>query len=464
MGGGHDRRMGDGGGIGHIRSRAEVEAAGQRHRVGDRVVGRAERLDDVRGAAALAGRAGEQLIVSAAAVQRVDTAAAAQDVRVGVTRDRVRMGRAEHLFDARQRVGARATRGHAGREVDRDAADGIGVVGDVVTGAAVQGIGAAAAYQVIVAVAAIEHVVAGTAVQHVSAGQAVDGVISAEAADGVAEGGAGDGLVGDVASNPQAARGRRGDGLGGELQELDVADGDGLAEARDRPDLTVPGDHIVGAGAGEHHRIRAQAAVDLVVAAVAGDDVGRGVAPNGVGARAADHVLDHRAHGDGDVSGQSPDAGEGALPQVDRLGDPVAREVEGVRAPRVPDREDQGAQAGVGIEPGLAGVGVEAIDRIPGPRRRIGAVQPLRRGDVVEQRHSRITTAQITARIGFAEIAHHRVLARILKIGRAAVVGDRAARARVVGGRVAQADGVPDFVQQHLLSIGLHHRIGVVGQ
>ena len=282
MAGGHDGGVGDGGGVGHVRPRAEIEGAGQRHRVSDRIVGRPLRLDDVGRAAAFTRRAGEQLVGAAAAIQGVDAAAAAQDVGVGVAGEGVRMGGAEHLLDAAQRVGTRPAAGETGREVDRHAGPGVGVVGDVVADSAVDRVVAAATDQMIVAVAAVEHVVAGTAVQRIDAGQAVDGVIAAEAADGVAESRAGDGFVGDVAANQQSARGRRRNGLVRELEEFDVADGDRLAEPGDGPDLAVPSDHIVGARAPEHDRIRAEAAVDLVVAAVAGDEVGRGVAPDGV--------------------------------------------------------------------------------------------------------------------------------------------------------------------------------------
>ena len=301
MGGSHDGGVRDGVGVGHVIARPEIEAPGQRHGVGDRIVRRPHPLDDVRRAAAFARSAGIDLVSAAAAVERVDAAAAVQDVGVGVAGDGVGVGRAAHLLDSRQGVGAASAAGHARGQVQRDSRTGVSVVSDVMPGAAVQRIVATAADQDVVAVAAVEDVVARPAVQRIRAGLAIDRVVAAEAADGVGEGRPVDGFVGGVPADQQAARRSGGHGLVRELEEFHIADGDRLPQPGDGADLAVPADGVAGPRAGEDHGVRAETAVDLVVAAVAGDEVGGRIAANGVGAGPADHVLDHHAEGDGDV-------------------------------------------------------------------------------------------------------------------------------------------------------------------
>ena len=465
----HNGGMRNSGGIRHVGPGGEVEGPVQGNRRPDGVVGRGALLDDVGRAAALARGAREQLVIAAAAVQGVDAPAAAQDVGVGVAGQDVGVDAAAHLLDARQGVGARAAGSLSRGEIYGHAGARLAVVGDVMAGPAVQGVVAPSADEDVIAVAAVQDIVARSAVEDVSAAQTVDHVIAAETADGVGEAGAGDGLVSSVPAHQKAARGRRRDGLVREFQELHIADGDRLAHAGDGADLPVPGDGVVRAGAREDNGVGAEAPVDLVVAAVAGDDVVGGVAANGVGARTADHVLDHHAEGDGDVADQAAHAGEGALTQVDGLGDAVAGEVEGVGSARIPHREDQGAEGVVGVEPRLAGVGVEAVDGVAGAGVHVRAVQALGRGDVVEKRHGRVAgvagrVTEVGPRLPLGEVAHHRVLAGILEIDRVGAVGDHAIGAGVVGGRVAEADGVTDLVHQHLLAVAEEGRGRVVAQ
>ena len=343
MGRGDDGRVRDGGRIVDRRVGEEVKGPGQRNRRGDRIVGRGISLDDVRSTTAQGGRAGNELIGPAAAVEGVDAAAATQDVGAAVARQGVGEGRAGHVLDLAQGVDARAAAGYARTQADRDPGAGAGIVRGVDAGTAGERVVAQGADQDIVAVPAVQDVVAGAAVQRVAAGQAVDGVVPAKAADDVRQGRAGDGLIGDVAADHDAARRRRRDGLVGELQEFDIGDGHVLAVAGDRADLAVPRHGIGGACAGEHDRVRAQPAVDDVRAGVRSEAVVARVAAEGVRAAAADGVLDHRAERDGDVADQTSDAGETSLTQIDNLAVvSISREVKRIGPAGVPGAENQG--------------------------------------------------------------------------------------------------------------------------
>ena len=72
--------------------------------------------------------------------------------------------------------------------------------------------------------------------------------------------------------------------------------------------------------------------------------------------------------------------------------------------------------------------------------------------------------AEVSPGLPLGEIAHHRVLARILVVDRAAFIGDVTAGAGVVGRRVAEADGVADLVQQGVLAIAKLNRNSIVRQ
>ena len=343
MGRGDDGRVRDGGRIVDRRVGEEVKGPVQRNRRGDRIVGRGITLDDVRGTTAQGGRAGNELIGPAAAIQRVDAAATAQDIGVAVARQCVGIGRTGHVLDLAEGVDARRTAGRARCQIDRDPGAGPGIVRGVDAGAAGERVIAQGADQDVVAVPAVQDVVAGAAVQRVAAGQAVDGVVTAKTADNVRQGGAGDGFTGDVAADHDAARRRRRDGLVGELQEFDIGDGHVLTVAGDRADLAVPRHGIGRARAREHDRIRAQPAVDDVRAGVRGEAVVARVAAEGVRTAAADGVLDHRAERDGDVADQPADVGETSLTQIDDLAIVrIAREVERIGPAGVPDAENQG--------------------------------------------------------------------------------------------------------------------------
>ncbi len=470
MGRGDDRCVRDRGRAADGRVGAQIEGAGQRNRRADGVVGRVIALDDIRSAAALAGRAGMEFVRTAAAVEGVDAASAAQDVCVCVTREGVGIDRSGHVLDLGQSVEAAAAAGRAIGQIDRHAGARAGVVGRVRAGPAVERVIAQGADQDVVAVATVQHVVARAAVQIVVPGQAVDGVSPAQTTDDVRQGGAGDGLVGDVAANHQAAGRCRRYGLVGELQGFDIGHGHVLAVADDRAGLSSPGDGVGGARAREHDRIGPEAAVDHIRAGAGGEPVVCGVAAEGVRAVAADGVLDHRAEGDRDVADQAADAGEGALAQVDDLAIvQIAREIERIGAAGVPGAEHQGAEFIVGVEPELARRRVEAIDGVAHAGRHIGPVQTLGRRNIVQQRRGRIAPhpgsvgAEVGSGLPLAEIAHHRVLEGILIVDGAGGVGDGSAGARVVGCRMAQADGMADLVQQGQLAVTLLNRQGVVG-
>ena len=434
----------------------------------DAGVGRGLGLDHIR-SRNLGRDAGVQAIVTTGAIDHIDTAAAADHIVACGAGQVVREGRADDLLDAVQRVVARRTRDR--RSVHRDAAHRGRIVGDVIAVAAVQRVIAEPADQGVIALAAVQDVIAEPAVEGVIAGQAIDRVIAAQAIDRIGEGRAADRLIGDIAGHHQAAgRGRR-DGLVRELQEFDIGDGVGAVRPDHRADLAVPGDGIGAAVTREDHRVDAQTAVDLVITAIAAQGVVARVAADLVGARTADGVLDHGAQRDGHIAHQTADTREGGLTQVDHLVLAVAREVKGVVARRVPDREDHVAVT-IGLEPGLAGVGVEPIGGVAGTRRHIGAVQALRRRDIVHQGHGRILEEagvpdpahEVRPGLSLAEIAHQRILAAVLEIGGIGLIGDADAWPGVVVFRVQKADGVADLVGQHLIAVGVQHRRGVVAE
>ena len=467
----HDSRVRGRGRTGDGRVGAEVEGAGQGNGRADAAIGRVVALDDVRGAAALAGCAREELVRATAAAEGVDATPAAQDVGVCVTRQGIGIGRTGHVLDLGQGVEPRTEVRIAVCQVNHHPGARAGVVGRIVARPAVQRVVAQSADQDVIAVAAVQRVVAGAAVQIVVPGQTVDGVVPTQTADDVRQGRAGDGLIGDVAADHDAARRGRRYRLVSELQELDIGHGHVLTVADDRAGLSGPGDGVGGPRAREHNRIGPEAAVDDVRAGVGGEPVVGGVAAEGVRAAAADGVLDHRAEGDRDVADQAADAGEGTLAQINDLAVvQIAREVERIRAAGVPGAEDQGAEFIAGVEPELARRRVEAIDGVAGPGRHIGAVQALGGRDIVQKRRGRIALragavgAEVSRGRPLGEITHHRILEGVLVVDRTGVIGDDAARTGVVGGRMTQADGVPDLVQQGELAVALLNRQGVVGQ
>ena len=414
VGRGHDRGVRNGGGVGDRRALGQVEGPGQRDCGGDAAIGVVTALDDVGRAAGEAGRAGDELVGATATAQGIHPAAAAQDVGIAVTGQRIGEGRAGDILDPGQGFGARTAAACAGCQVDRHGSARARIVGRIGSGAAVERVIAEATDQAVVAVAAVQSVIARAAIQRVIAGEAIDGVVATQSADHVREGCAVDGLTGDIAADDNAARRRRRYGLVGELQEFDIGHGHVLATADDRAGLTVPGDHIGGARAREHDRIGPEAAVDHVRAGIRREPVVGRVAAEGVRAITADGVLDHRAEGDRDVADETADAGETALAQVDDLAVvQIAREVERIGPAGIPGTEDQGAEFIAGSVPEAARIGVEAIDGVAGPGRRIDTVKTLGRRDIVHQRSGRIApracsvSAEVSSGLALAEIAHH---------------------------------------------------------
>ena len=463
---------GDNGGVRHRRGVADsrigltVEGAVEVDRGEERAVRRVRRLDHV-GRGDFGRRAGVEGIGPVPAIQGVDAAIAAQNIGVGVAGEGVRKRGADNFLNAGQGVSALA-RGGPGSEVDRHARPRAGKVCDVPPVAAVQSVVADPADQRVVARAAVQHIVARPAIQGVIAVQPVDRIVAAAAADSVGEGRAGDRLTGRVARHQKAACRRRGDGLVGELQELDVGDRIGPVRPDHRADLAVPRDGVLSPVAREHDRVGAEAAVDHVVPAVARDPVVARVAPDLIIARSADRILDDGTHGDAHIADQRADAGEGALAQVDDLVLVVSREVERVIAARVPDREDQQAGPAGRVEPGPISRGVEAVDRVAGAGGGVDAIEPLGRGDVVHERDGgkvlRVADAVVAAGEGLGKIAHQRVLTAVLEIFRIGGIGDAGAGAGIVGAGVAQADGMADLVRQDLLTVQEVRRRGVVAE
>ena len=236
--------MGNGRRIGHIRTGQQVEPARERHGGKDTAVGRALRLDDVRRAAGLAGRAGVEGVVAATAYQGVDPAAAAQDVGIAVAGQDVVEGGAPDFLDPRQGVVTGTARGGSRRQADGDRSPGPAVVGNIPAVAAVERIIAEAADQGVVAVAATDVVVARAAIEIVIAGKPVEGVIATQAADRIGKGRAGDGFAGNVTRHRDPAGRSRCDGGVGKGEEFDIGQGDGCPAADDRADLSGPGDRI----------------------------------------------------------------------------------------------------------------------------------------------------------------------------------------------------------------------------
>jgi hypothetical protein len=94
---------------------------------------------------------------------------------------------------------------------------------------------------------------------------------------------------------------------------------------------------------------------------------------------------------------------------------------------------------------GLAvGVGVEAVGRVAGARRHVGAVEALDGGDVVQQRRRAKDGVEaihvVGTRLVSVEVAHYGVLPTVLDIFGIGVIGDDTG-AGVVVARMLEADG-----------------------
>ena len=190
--------------------------------------------------------------------------------------------------------------------------------------------------------------------------------------------------------------------------------------------LTGLAAQVVGAG-GLHQGVAAIAAKDRVGSRPGRQLVGEAVSRQAVITGTADGILDVGPTGDGHIAPVAAHVREEARPQVDHLVVGVAREIEGVAPARVPDGPLHDRGRAHGLEPGPARVGVEAVDRIAGPGRHVGAVLGLHGGNVIQQWHGGISR-QVGARVEATEIAHHRVLATILEIAGVGGVGGRPRR------------------------------------
>ena len=224
-------------------------------------------------------------------------------------------------------------------------------------------------------------------------------------------------------------------------------------ERRHRGLFGIEIDEIVGEVIGifaAPQMIRPQAAVQDIGAGVARQQVVLIVADDHIAPAAADGVLDDRPARDGDVLRAAADAGERAVVQIDHLLLAVAREVQRVVAAGVPHREvDRFAVVRRGGQEIAPGVGVEAVHRVAGAGAHVGAVQFLDRGDVIHHRAIAIHPFGVGAGVTGVEIAHDRVLQRILIIGGIVLVA-RVAQRRVIRSRVCQPQGMPQLVGEGL--------------
>ena len=230
------------------RGQIDRDAAGRGRIVGGVDAGAAGQGVSARAAGDGVGfRAAKDRVIGGTTVQRIGPGAAGQDVGVGVAGQRVIAGRAAEVFDVDQKIG----RGIAvavgiGGKVDRDAEGGGGIVGGVVARAAVKAVGPGSTHQGVIVVAAEDRVVEGAAVQRIGPHAAKDRAGKRPAGDAVGQAGADDGFdIGHHVARRRAAAARA------------AADGDRHARQR----------------RGIIQRVGAGAAVDGVVAKVAGEAV-----------------------------------------------------------------------------------------------------------------------------------------------------------------------------------------------
>ena len=231
--------------------------------------------------------------------------------------------------------------------------------------------------------------------------------------------------------------------------------------------------HPVGVVSGAAaHRVIAGASVDRVVAGAAGQDVVGRIADDRVVAGPAHRVLDRAVVGDRHVVRHAVDGRIASRREVDHLRAAVARRVERVAAAGIPDRVDRlrvlREVVDCPFRVAEREVAVEAIDRVAGPRRHVGAVDRLDRRDVVDHRRrgvqpviERAVLLPAHAGLVATEVRHDRVLAIVLGILGVERVGRRSA-ASVVGARVAETEAVADLVQVRLEAIAPQVHIAVL--
>src|SRR5262249_43448159 len=155
------------------------------------------------------------------------------------------------------------------------------------------------------------------------------------------------------------------------------------------------GYRVAGLGAGEDGGVEAEAAVDRVVSAAAGEHVGGVIAENGVVPAAPDRVLDGRAKRDRGVAGRVPGVRGGALVEIDELGLAVARAIQGVGPARVPDAILRHAAGRERIDRSRGAA--EAVGRVVGPGRGVDAIELLQLVDV--EHHRRVAAGEAARRL-----------------------------------------------------------------
>ncbi len=89
----------------------------------------------------------------------------------------------------------------------------------------------------------------------------------------------------------------------------------------------------------------------------------------------------------------------------------ITGEIKRIVAARIPNRENQHVAAAAGAVVVASAIGVETVHGIAGARRHIGAVEALNGGDIMQQRRDGVVTVKLSAGIGFAPVAHQRILA-----------------------------------------------------
>ena len=143
--------------------------------------------------------------------------------------------------------------------------------------------------------------------------------------------------------------------------------------------------------------------------------------------------------------------------QRDHLIEGIAGQIQRIIAAAVPDAEERIEVGGEIIGP--AHGGIEAIGGIARVIGHIGPVKLVQGQQVIE--HQRIGIAVHRAGgIALVEIAHQRVLVRVLcKLGIVGI-GDRDAKRGVVITRMGQAKRMADLVQQHEIAVAAHRQRG----
>ena len=316
-------------------------------------------------------------VIARTAGERVGAKAAGENVGADIAGERIVAAAAGDVLDAGD---GRDVRHERGAEIDGQIADGAGVVERVAAGTAVDHVGT-------VADDVLERVVAAAAVERVDAEAAGDDVIAAVAGDDVGK------LVAGAVDV----------GAAGQRQVLDIG-AERVADRRlHRVGAAAHGggfrhhvagivDHVDVVAVAAQERVGACAAIERVVAGVAGDDVGEPVAGAvDVGAAGQGQVLDIGAERVGDRGGNSISA------RVQRFRRHVAGVVDDVVV--VADAADHDVGAAGAVERVVATIAGENVDAgIAGQRIVADAA-----GDVLDPGHG-----GKAGRAGRAEIDRHR--------------------------------------------------------